>query len=540
MNAAKPARNDWRCLFPAGLVPVGYAALMRDYGLEVPAPRVLRAVDPQAAAGRREPDQSILGLEWDVLPRARLASVPDHALDQFPFALKHEGIDLRILWALFRVLPIDDLVGWIETAPYGEYQRRLWFLYEWLTGQILPLPDLTERNYIPIINERLQLALPQGQADRITRQRVFNNLPGVPGFCPLVRAEPRDAGTETPTLINACREVIDRADPALLRRATSWLLLEESRGSFAIEGEAPPRNRTERWGRAVAQASAFKLDRSALDQLHRELLGSESRFARFGYRRGGGFIGSHHRDDGSPQPAHISARPEDLSWLMDGLCAAYARMHARGYDPVAMAASIGFGFVFIHPFEDGNGRLHRFLIQKALMDAQVVPPGTVLPVSLAILDNLPAYRAVLETFSRPLLPWIDWEATENHNIRVLNDTGPLYPWFDATPQTRYLARVIDQAVRVYLVRELEFLVRYDDVKRDLDRVVEMPDRLLSLFLSFCLQNEGRLGRKRREEIFAELRDEEIARLEAVVAESGLVSLFSNAPDGLKARIGRGA
>lgn len=37
------------------------------------------------------------------------------------------------------------------------------------------------------------------------------------------------------------------------------------------------------------------------------------------------------------------------------------------FDAVLAAAMIAFGFVFIHPFVDGNGRIHRYLIHHILL-----------------------------------------------------------------------------------------------------------------------------------------------------------------------------
>jgi len=39
----------------------------------------------------------------------------------------------------------------------------------------------------------------------------------------------------------------------------------------------------------------------------------------------------------------------DVSWDVE-----------RGGPPIVHAAVIGYAFVFLHPFEDGNGRIHRF------------------------------------------------------------------------------------------------------------------------------------------------------------------------------------
>ena len=69
---------------------------------------------------------------------------------------------------------------------------------------------------------------------------------------------------------------------------------------------------------------------------------------------------------------------------------------AEQLDPVIAAAILAFGFVYIHPFEDGNGRIHRYLIHHILSKRGFNPPQLVFPVSAAILDRIEDYRGVLE------------------------------------------------------------------------------------------------------------------------------------------------
>ncbi|MDH3465586.1 MAG: Fic family protein [Gammaproteobacteria bacterium] len=39
-------------------------------------------------------------------------------------------------------------------------------------------------------------------------------------------------------------------------------------------------------------------------------------------------------------------------------------MRDDALDPILQAAATAFGFIYIHPFQDGNGRLHRCLISR--------------------------------------------------------------------------------------------------------------------------------------------------------------------------------
>ena len=61
---------------------------------------------------------------------------------------------------------------------------------------------------------------------------------------------------------------------------------------------------------------------------------------------------------------------------------------------VLKAAASAFGFVYIHPFQDGNGRMHRCLIHHVLAERKFTPPGMVFPVSSVMLDRIDDYRAV--------------------------------------------------------------------------------------------------------------------------------------------------
>lgn len=212
----------------------------------------------------------------------------------------------------------------------------------------------------------------------------------------------------------------------------------------------------------------------------------------------------------------IAPKPEDVPDLMDAWMAMTRRLiDSAAVDPVIAAAVSSFGFVFLHPFEDGNGRIHRFLIHHVLAKRGFTPPGLGFPVSAAILRDQRRYDEALDTFSKPLFDFIEWRFTSDQEIVVLNDTANLYRYFDATPLAESLYDRVADTIRVDLREELDFVETYDRALAGVTGVVDMPDRRASLFVRLCLQNNGRLSRTKRAQ-FSELSDEEVRRMEAAV------------------------
>jgi hypothetical protein len=93
-------------------------------------------------------------------------------------------------------------------------------------------------------------------------------------------------------------------------------------------------------------------------------------------------------------------------------------------------AALAFGFVYIHPFEDGNGRIHPLSDPPCPRRTRLQSPGVAFPVSAAILDRIDRYRRVLESYSQRLLPLIQWETTPEgcllHRHARTHDRPPLH------------------------------------------------------------------------------------------------------------------
>jgi hypothetical protein len=500
---------------PERATPAGYAALIDAYlaapsGLSVPLPRRLSAI------GSRH--RAVDTPEWRLYsPRYEPQSTLEGHLT---FALKYEGLDLAVLKRLFLAVGPADVAAIVRARPTGSYARRIWFLYEWLTGQKLDVPSAEMGTYILALDPAQQWGT---DGENSPRHRVRNNLPGTPDFCPLVFRTPAIEEFMAMNLAERARDIVSRVPRDLLARTAAFLLLKDSKSSYVIEGERPPQDRIQRWGRAIGEAGRMPLSLDELLRLQRIVIGDE-RFVHLGLRREGGFVGEHDRQTRAPIPDHISARPEDLSSLIEGMIA-FDRGAEERLDAVVAAAILAFGFVYIHPFEDGNGRIHRYLIHHVLARRGYSPQGIHFPVSAAIFERIDEYRAVLETYSRRLLPVIQWEPTDTNNVSVLNDTADFYRFFDATPHAEFLYACVRQTIEHDLPEETRFLENLDRFRALVESIVDMPERTLDNLFGFLRQNRGHLSKRAREKEFAALTDDETRRIEQAYAD-----LFGAAAD----------
>jgi hypothetical protein len=436
-------------------------------------------------------------------------------VDHLEFALKYDGVNLGLLSVIFGHMPESEITDHIKSRPTGKYARRLWFFYEFLTGRQLPVSDINSGNYVEALEPEKYFTLQSGEKSR--RHRVINNLPGCRAFCPVVRKSKKLSRLDYSSLRRRCEEIIRVFPPGLLRRALSYLYNKETRSSFAIEHIEPGAARTEKFIALLELAGKDDFcDKQQLIALQNRIV--DPRFHDSGYRVSQNYVGQ--TVAGYREIIHfIGPRPDDLPELMTGLIETHRRLKSDQVSPIVHAAVIAWGFVFLHPFEDGNGRIHRFLVHNILALRGVLPPGLMFPVSAVMLKDPAAYDASLEAFSRSLLQLVDYRLHEDGQMTVSNDTACWYRYFDATAQAEALLDFVERTVEEELAAELSFLASFDNAKKSLQQVVDMPDRLIDLFIQLCLQNNGKLAKGKRSAHFAFLSEAELKAMETAVRKS---------------------
>jgi fido (protein-threonine AMPylation protein) len=343
---------------------------------------------------------------------------------------------------------------------------------------------------------------------KVQRWRVNDNLPGTRHFCPTVvktEAIVQASNLDVPQLFAALTAEFGEN---LLVRAAAWMTLRESKASFAIEGEADQATRIQRFADVMARRTGqgeLPLTDAALAALQREILGDRTTLARFGIRQSPVFVGETVRFQ---EVVHyVAPAASDVSAMLEGLRAFLDR--TQGQSPVMRSAVAAFGFVYIHPLADGNGRVHRFLINDVLRRDGVIRDPVILPVSAVITDDAGerrGYDQVLDEVSRPLMQGVrDHVAFEpvstaypdgvvsNFAFSGGELAGPSWRYPDLGRHVVFISSLIRRTLTEQMREESRYLRSHAQARAALKEIVEMPDHQADRVLRSIEQHRGELS-----------------------------------------------
>lgn len=488
------------------MTSVGYGWLISRFALRVPAPYKQSFLTAGAIRSKEiAPDG-----EEEYFP-ARYLSEPTwqgHLL----FALRHEGIDPSVLKALFQQLPEEELVEFIRRKKTSVALRRVWFFYEFLLNKPLPIPPIRTGNYDYVLDPEEYFVLDEAAVVRARRQRLICNLPGNADFFPIVRLTGKiKAGLRTDHR-KKLATIVNRYPAEFIDRANQFLFLKETKSSYAIEHQTPNQRRIAAFVAILRQAGRRKLTKELLLQLQNAIV--DERYAESDYRRDQVYVGQ------TMTPGHefvhfIGARPRDVPPLMAALLETADRLTAADCHPLVVAAVISFAFVFIHPFDDGNGRIHRYLMHHLLAEQEFCPRNIIFPVSAVLYKDVARYDRMLESFSRKLMPLLDYRLDDAGVMTVMNDTADYYRYINFTAIVEGFIEVVDETLKTELLPELDYLVAWERARKKMRAIVDLPEQKAVQMIQFVQQNRGEFP-KRRRHLFGELSDEELNRLTAVI------------------------
>lgn len=490
--------NDW--------VGGAWLAAFHDLGLVMPLSVVSRI-------GGRRATRVADGITTETYVEAMRPSAGLRG--HLTFHLKHELPHLELLSRLFEKVDTQELAGWVVDEPTGQYARRAGFLYEFLTGRPLATGVDVGGPYVDAIDEQQLVAATRGREVLNRRWRVRDNLPGTRAFCPVVRKTPAALVSMALDIPSLLHDLAVEFGEDLLMRSAVWMTLRESRSSFAIEGEAEQSDRIQRFADALARRTgqgAWPLDHASLAGLQAEILGKRTTLQQFGIRQSPVFVGevAHYQE-----VVHYVAPPaEDMAAMLDGLQTFLER--TQGQSPVMRSAVAAFGFVYIHPLADGNGRVHRFLINDILRRDGVVMDPLILPVSSLITSDQAdrrAYDRILDEISRPLMrslsglyAFAPTPTTYPDGIRSNfvfsgdEQARPAWRAPDLTGHVSYLSKVIERTIREGMREESRYLRNHALARSAIKDIIEMPDMQIDRVIRSAEANQGKLSHALAREI----------------------------------------
>lgn len=489
---------------------LGYEALIRRFNLRVPAlQRVFRTTERTVEKHTRTSD----GNELIELPSQRLADT-DTVVGQLTFAFKREHLNLTVLGALFeREEALGAVQLWLNEKPSSRYSRTAGHLATWLTGHQFDytLPPGSPR--IPLL---AGAEFVTGAVVPDPKFGVNNNVLGGLSFSPLVRRTPKLMALLEEGLAEKVKLAMSSIEPELLARAADYLYLSETRSTYNIENEIPDNNRAGRFRKLLESAGEpGALTQEQMCNWQNQIVSALT--AEYQYRTTQNWLSRAGRlrniADYIPPPVDMVAP------MMADIAAIAAAGSTGALDPVLAAACASFGLVYVHPFLDGNGRLHRFFLHHVLRQSGFTPGGVVLPLSSRMLNQLERYSTLLKSYSRPRTELLEYMLDSDSGTIMVKSVQPrwLYAYFDATDVCEFILECCKLCVEEDLLSEVVYLRAHDETVKELESWLDMRQSQLNTLIDVIVQGNGALS-KRKHKLAEGLSAEQLARVEACVSE----------------------
>jgi hypothetical protein len=476
----------------------GYTWLANTYKVVVCQPLKVRS-----EIGSTRKESIVNGILEQTFP-AQYQPGPTLA-EHLTFAFKREPLHLEFLARLFSIIDPLELETWIKAEPTGQFARKACFLYEWFENPALSYAGVEKGNYVDFMDDANYLVSQAPQ--RNARWRVIDNLPGTPDFCPTIRTTSTLMALIDYDLNAELARLGGEFGHDTLLRSAVWLTIKESKSSFAIEHEEQQTDRIKRFAAVMEQRCGTgvpPLTQEQIASIQQEILGP--RALSYGIRKSPVFVG---QTRGFQNVLHYLAPAwQDVEAMLRGLQA--FESNTRGSPSILRAAVISFGFVYIHPLSDGNGRISRFLINDILRRDGALPPPYILPVSAVMQDHTlrpQNYDQVLDEFSRPLMQVIEPDVRFEGYVKYADGmesnlhydgylhNSPAWRFIDLTPHAEYIARVIRQTVDKEMRDEASILRNHQLLRDAIKNVFEGPDADIDRIIRSIHQSEGQVGSK---------------------------------------------
>ena len=274
----------------------------------------------------------------------------DDLLAHIAFAISHEGINMQILAQVLPLVKAADMQLFVEAKPTSLVSRRTGWLWELFTGRLLDFKT-TASKYEPLFDPKRYLTRENGE--RSPKWKIIFNGLGTSKWCATVERTLTIEKCVTSSILERVAEWFTSIGQLNAERALGWAYLNETKGSFELEKEAISASKAERFARLLRHAPEKRsLTEDYLCELQNEIVSNPYAEA-YSYRTQQNWLAN---GLGASAVTYVPPTPDQIDGLMTDWQEATDQL-SKATDPIVAAAIVSFGFVYLHPFMDGNGRL---------------------------------------------------------------------------------------------------------------------------------------------------------------------------------------